>query len=64
MPLGDCIRLLSQRISEPQLKEVCSRIWKELSEGRTLAAAMATLPAIFPASITHVIEAQVRRLVN
>ncbi len=57
MPLGDCIRLLSQRISEPQLKEVCSRIWKELSEGRTLAAAMATLPAIFPASITHVIEA-------
>lgn len=57
MPLGDCIRLLSQRISDPQLKEVCSRIWKELSEGRTLAAAMGTLPAVFGTSITHVIEA-------
>ncbi len=57
MPLGDSVRLLSQRISDPQLKGVCGTIWKELSEGRTLASAMSTIPTIFSNSVTHVIEA-------
>ncbi len=57
MPLGDSVRLLSQRISDPQLKAICSQLWKELSEGHTLAAAMTTLPSVFGSSVTHVIEA-------
>ncbi len=57
LALGDAIRLLSQRLSEPQLKAVCAHVWKEISEGRNLAVAMASLPDIFPPSITFVIEA-------
>jgi len=57
LALGDAIRLLSQRLSEPQLKQVCAHIWKEISEGRNLASAMGTLPEVFPPSITFVIEA-------
>ena len=57
LALGDAIRLLSQRLSEENLRSICSAIWKEISEGRNLAAAMATMPSIFPPSITHVIEA-------
>jgi len=57
LALGDAIRLLSQRLSEPQLKQVCANIWKEISEGRNLASAMGTLPEVFPPSITFVIEA-------
>ncbi len=57
LALGDAIRLLSQRLSEPQLKQVCSHIWKEISEGRNLASAMGTLPDVFPPSITFVVEA-------
>jgi type II secretory pathway component PulF len=57
MPLGDSVRLLSQRISDPQMKGICSQLWKELSEGRTLAASLATMPAVFGPSVTYVIEA-------
>ncbi len=57
MPLGDSVRLLSQRISDPQMKGICSQLWKELSEGRTLAASLATMPAVFGSSVTYVIEA-------
>jgi type II secretory pathway component PulF len=57
LALGDAIKLLSQRLSEPQLKAVCAHVWKEISEGRNLASAMASLPDVFPPSITFVIEA-------
>ena len=57
LALGDAIRLLSQRLSEENLRAVCQSIWKEISEGRNLAVAMSTMPDIFPPSITHVVEA-------
>ena len=57
MPLGDSVRLLSQRISDPQMKSICSQLWKELSEGRTLAASLATMPSVFGSSVIYVIEA-------
>ena len=57
MPVGDSVRLLQQRLSDPTLKEVAQTLWRELSEGRTLADAMAEQPELFPQSVVRVIEA-------
>jgi len=57
MPLGDSVRLLNQRLSDPKLKFLAQSLWRELSEGRTLADSMRTLPQYFNNSITYVIEA-------
>ncbi len=57
MPLGDSVRLLQMRLSDPQLRSLAHDLWKELSEGRPLAEGMRTLPEYFDDSITHVIEA-------
>lgn len=58
MAIGDAIRLLSIRLSDPQMKELCNTIWKKLSEGYTLAAALNDLPQrIFSPSSIHLIEA-------
>ncbi len=57
MPLGDSVRLLNQRITDPQLKELAQALWRELSEGRPLAEALRTQPKVFSESITYVIEA-------
>lgn len=57
MSLGDSVKLLSIRLSDPVLRELCAKIWKSLSEGRTLAAAMAEEKAVFATSTIHLIEA-------
>lgn len=57
MPMGDSVRLLSQRLTDPKLKELAQSLWRELSEGRTLADALRTQPKSFTESITYVIEA-------
>ena len=57
MPLGDSVRLLNQRITDPQLKGLAQALWRELSEGRPLAEALRTQPKVFSESITYVIEA-------
>lgn len=57
MPLGDAVRLLSQRLSDPQLQELCTSVWKRLSEGHTLASAMQARKQLFNASTLHLIEA-------
>ena len=57
MPLGDSVKLLSQRLNDPRQKALANTIWKDLSEGRTLAASMADLPAIFDPSTSYLIEA-------
>lgn len=57
MPLGDSVRLLSQRLSDPRQKALANTIWKDLSEGRTLAASMADLPEIFDPSTSYLVEA-------
>jgi type II secretory pathway component PulF len=57
LSLGDATKLLQQRLNDPELKELCSRIWKHLSEGRTLAAAMGTENKLFTAAQCHLVEA-------
>jgi type II secretory pathway component PulF len=57
MPLGDAIRLLSIRVTDPQQASLAARIWKDISEGRTLANAMRGYPKSFDTSSIHLIEA-------
>ena len=57
MSLGDAVSLLSKRLSDPQLKELCDAVWKRLSEGQTLASAMRAHTDIFSLSTIHLVEA-------
>ena len=57
LPMGDAIRILSQRLSDPEQKELASAIWRDLSEGATLAGALNRQPKYYSGSITYVIEA-------
>ena len=57
MPVGDSIRTLSQRLSQAEQKELAAQLWRDLSEGATLAGAMARQPRYFAGSVCHVVEA-------
>ncbi|CAA6679980.1 MULTISPECIES: type II secretion system F family protein [unclassified Lentimonas] len=57
LPIGDSIRILSQRLSDPEQKQLASSIWRDLSEGATLAGALTRQPKYFSGSISYVIEA-------
>ena len=57
MSLGDAVNLLSRRLSDPQMKDLCEAIWKNLSEGQTLASAMRSHGNIFAPSTVHLVEA-------
>lgn len=57
LPVGDSIRILSQRLSDPEQKKLANTLWRDLSEGLTLAAALTRQPKYFSNSITYVIEA-------
>jgi len=57
MPLGDSVQLISQRVREPNLQRLAQEIYRDLSEGRTLAAALRKHPATFDSATPHLIEA-------
>jgi type II secretory pathway component PulF len=57
LPAGDSIRILSQRLSEKEQKALAQQLWRDLSEGATLAAAMARHPKYFSSSVCYVVEA-------
>lgn len=57
LPVGDSIRILSQRLSDPEQKQLANAIWRDLSEGHTLASALSRQPKYYSGSITYVIEA-------
>ena len=46
MPVGDAIKTLSDRLTEPDQKELAQRIWQDLSEGLTLANSMKKFPTM------------------
>ena len=46
MPVADAVKLLNQRLSNPEQREIATQLWKELAEGRTLSA-MRVLPYYF-----------------
>jgi len=57
LPIGDSIHILSQRLSDPEQKQLAASIWRDLSEGATLAGALTRQSKYFSGSITYVIEA-------
>jgi type II secretory pathway component PulF len=57
LPVGDSIRILSQRLSDKEQQAIVQALWRDLSEGSTLAGAMSRQPRYFPSSISYVIEA-------
>ena len=57
MPVADSVKLLHQRLSDPQQKEIAGTLWRELSEGKSLARAMRLMPDYFGESTSYVIEA-------
>jgi type II secretory pathway component PulF len=57
LPVGDSIRILSRRLSEKEQRAIAQTLWRDLSEGSTLAGAMSRQPRCFPGSISYVIEA-------
>lgn len=57
MPVGDALKSLAQRSLDKRTKTLCRELYKELSEGRTLADALKRYPALFDPCITHLVEA-------
>ena len=58
MAIGDAVRLLSQRLSDPAIVKICEGVWKQLSEGHTLSRAMRDVPGSpFSPSTVHLVEA-------
>lgn len=54
---GEALRLLSLRIKEPRLRQLCVRLWERVGEGASLSGAMASLPEVFDASTQNLIQA-------
>jgi len=57
MPVGDAIRLMASRVSEPALRALCRGLWRDLSEGASLSAALARRPAVFDEVAVHLTAA-------
>lgn len=57
LPVGDSIRILSQRLSDPEQKQLATNLWRDLSEGCTFAVALTKQSRYFSSSISYVIEA-------
>ncbi len=57
MPVSDAIKALGARSLDPKVKSLSTEIYKDLSEGKTLAVALRKFPDTFDTSITHLVEA-------
>lgn len=57
MPVGDAVKLMASRVTEPSLRALCKGLWRDLSEGTGLSAAMAKRPVVFDESTVRLIEA-------
>lgn len=56
LPLGDAIKSLNQRLSDPTLSAVADIVWRDLSEGGTLGEAVRRRPEIFDSSLAAMID--------
>ena len=57
LPIGDSIKILSKRLLQTEQKALAQAMWRELSEGSTLAGALTRQPKYFSSSISYVLEA-------
>jgi type II secretory pathway component PulF len=56
LPLGDAIKSLNQRLTDPVLSGIAEVIWRDLSEGGTLGEAIRRQPHLFDPSLSAMIE--------
>jgi type II secretory pathway component PulF len=57
MPVGDASKTLASRLRDPSLQGIAERLWKELSDGATVAKALGEYPHIFDSTLLHMMEA-------
>ena len=57
MPIGDAVRILQNRLSDREQKALVIGVWRDLSEGLTLAKALSKRTRFFTPSVCHVIQA-------
>ncbi|MBC2596162.1 type II secretion system F family protein [Ruficoccus amylovorans] len=57
MPMGDAVKSLNQRLTDPVLHAISEELWRDLSEGSTLAAALRRRPKLFDPTLASMIEA-------
>ena len=57
MPVGDAVKLMASRVTEPSLRALCRGLWRDLSEGRNLSAALAKRPVVFDEATVRLVEA-------
>ncbi|MGX8716640.1 MAG: type II secretion system F family protein [bacterium] len=57
LPLGDTLKILQTRLKDPKLKDLAVVLWRDLSEGKSLASAMKSYPNVFGDDIIYPIEA-------
>ncbi len=54
---GEAVRLLSLRIKDPRLKELCNGLWSRISEGAPLSRAMGDFSHVFDEATLNLIQA-------
>ncbi len=57
IPIGDAIKILQQRVTDPKQKEIAVSLWRDLSEGISLTTSMRKFPHVFNDSIICPLEA-------
>lgn len=57
MPIGDAMQIMSKRMGDPSLKVLSDAVYRDLSEGRTLAVSMRNMPEYFEPTMAYLIEA-------
>lgn len=57
MPVSAALKALSQRALEKKVKNISKELYKDLTEGKTLADSMSKFPDTFDTSIVHLVEA-------
>ena len=57
MPVADALRSLAQRSLNPEMKALSRELYKDMSEGASLANAMGAYPRLFESSLVHLCEA-------
>lgn len=57
MPVGDAVKLMASRVTEPSLRALCKGLWRDLSEGAALSAALTKRPVVFDEATVHLVAA-------
>jgi general secretion pathway protein F len=57
MPVGDAVKLMATRVTEPALRALCKGLWRDLSEGMPLSMSLSKRPILFDEAVVRLVEA-------